>query len=167
MPLTRRRGWAWYFVALALLTLTAVGVQVWYNVRQQLTPEQLAAAEARWRDRGPRDYDFEYSTHKVESIETFRVEVRDGKAVAVVMNNDQRLEPWQYRYHTMEALFGFIEDFLKKDAEPGSPRTFATAVFDPEDGHLIHYVRSVMSRRERQEIRVQRFERVTGQKAGP
>ena len=36
----------------------------------------------------------------------------------------------------------------------GSPRTFTSVLFDPVDGHLIHYVRSVASKRERQEITV-------------
>jgi hypothetical protein len=39
MPSTPKRGWSWYFAALVVLTVTAVGVQVWYNARQQLTPD--------------------------------------------------------------------------------------------------------------------------------
>ena len=38
------------------------------------------------------------------------------------------------------------------DHAPDSPRVFATARFDPQDGHLTHYVRSVMSTRQRIEI---------------
>jgi hypothetical protein len=169
MPPTPKRGWIWFFVALVVLTVTAIVVQIWYNAGQQLTPDKLALAEARWQEHRPRDYDMEYSTKRNDNAEeSFQVEVRGGKAVSVVMNGNQPLEPRQLRYHTMEALFGYIEDFLKKDTEPGSPRTFATASFDAEDGHLLRYVRSVtyvasaLTRRERQEIRVQRFERIAG-----
>ena len=54
----------------------------------------------------------------------------------------------------MPALYGFIEEFMQQDSQPGSPRTFTNVLFDPVDGHLIHYVRSVASKRERVEITV-------------
>jgi len=145
-------GWVWFFVVLAFLTLAAIAVQIWYNPTVPLTASLLAEAEAKWKERGPRDYDMDYSIKKMESTERFQVQVRNGRALGVIMNGTLALESRLYPYHTMPALYGFIEEFMKQDEQPGRPRTFTTVLFDPVDGHLIHYVRSVASKRERQEI---------------
>jgi hypothetical protein len=150
----RNRAWIWYFVALAFLTITAIAILIWYNPTVPLTPELLAEAKAKWKAHGPRDYDMDYTLKKVESTERFHVQVRNGDAVSVYMNENIALEPRLYAYNTMPALFGFIEDFLEEDAKPGRPRTFTNVLFDSVDGHLIHYVRSVAIKRERQEITV-------------
>ena len=52
------------------------------------------------------------------------------------------------------AWFGFIDDFLKKDAEPNAPRTFRTAVFDPKTGAILNFRRRVSGTHERQEITI-------------
>jgi hypothetical protein len=153
-PARRGRGWIWFFALLLVLTIAAITVQVWYNLGQQLTSAKLEAARERWKKAGPRDYDMEYTIKKLDGSETYNVRVRQGKVVSALRNGipeDTRL----YHYRDVPALFGFLEDFLTRDAQAGAPRTFATATFDPQDGHLIHYVRSVMSARERQEINVQ------------
>jgi hypothetical protein len=165
-----RQGWIWFFVILFVLAVAAVTIQVWYNVRNQLTHEQLARARALWNAKGPADYDMHYVIHKLDSKETYDVKVRNGKAVSVICNG-QPLEERLFRYSEMRSLYDFIEGFLEQDSEPGRPRTFATATFDPNDGHLLRYVRSVTSTRqwqeirERQEIEVTRFERVSGSKS--
>src|SRR5688572_5517522 len=51
------RNWLWFFAALAILSAAAIGVNWWYNARQQLTPERLRAAMDLWRANGPADYD--------------------------------------------------------------------------------------------------------------
>lgn len=145
-------GWIWFFLILALLTVVAILIQVRYNPTMPLTAPLLAEARARWKAHGPRDYDMDYTIKKMESTERFHVQVRNGKAVAVLMNDKIELEPRLYPYYTMPALFEFIGEFLEQDAQPGKPRTFTNVLFDPVDGHLIHYVRSVASTRERQEI---------------
>src|SRR5437660_4110363 len=61
----RSRGWIWFFVVLGALTVTAIVVQVWFNVQQQLTPEMLAEARAKWKKKGPKDYDLEYLLGRV------------------------------------------------------------------------------------------------------
>ena len=91
--------------------------------------------------------------------------VRSGKVVEA-LRNGQPQEERLYRYQDVPALFSFLEEFLERDSQPGSPRVFATARFDAQDGHLIHYVRSVMSTRERQEIDV-KLEPVRGQEPAP
>src|SRR5262249_52942554 len=88
------------------------------------------------------------------STDEYEVKVRRGKVISAQCNG-QPLQPAQYRYNDMPALMGFIEDFLEQDSQPGRPRTFATATFDPKDGHWLRYSRSVSSTPERQEITVQ------------
>jgi hypothetical protein len=106
----------------------------------------------------------EYMIGRPDNIETYAVKVRNVKAVSVTIGNCQQLEERLLRYSEMGSLFDFMEGFLEQDSQPGRPRTFATATFDPNDGHLLRYVRSVMSRRERVEIQVTRFEPVSGSK---
>ena len=159
----RNRRWIWFFVTLSVLTLAAIIIQVWYNLGQQLTLQQLHDAQARWKEKGPRDYDLEYTLKKTDGTDRYAVQVRNGKVLSVLRDASGGIQEtnWQpeeerlYRYRDMPALFGFLEDFLQRDTQSGIPRTFATATFDAKDGHLIHYVRSVMSKRERQEITVQ------------
>src|SRR5947209_7738541 len=86
------RSWVWFFAVLAVLAVLAVGTLIAYNAGQQLKPEQLAAARALWKEKGPADYNLEYSIQKQESeLEHWAVEVRGGKVVAVALN-DRPLE---------------------------------------------------------------------------
>ena len=154
MPTQRRRsrGWLWFFGILIVLTITSITVQISFNLSQQLTQQKLDAARMRWREAGPRDYDLEYTIEKIGSKETFQVHVRDGKVVASTRDG-QAEEPRLFRYRDMLYLFTLMEDFLEHDTQPGMPRTFATAIFDQADSHVIRYVRSVKSTLERQEIK--------------
>jgi hypothetical protein len=138
------RGWIWFFVILAVLAAAAVGIQIWYNAGQQLTSEKLEAAVAKWSEHGPRDYDIEYTVKKPDITESYKVQVRANKVTSVTRNGEE-VEERLYRYSSMPALLGFIDDFLKKDladAKKGKKRPFAVATFDPQDGHLEHYIRS-------------------------
>jgi hypothetical protein len=151
---SRRRAWIWFFVLLGILTVAAVSVQIWYNSRQLLTPAKLAEARSRWQERGPSDYDMDYIIKKTSEVDdVYTVHVRNSK-VTEAARNGAALPERLYRYQTMPALFAFIEEFLERDSQPGTSRVFAVANFDRQDGHLIRYVRSVMSTRERQEITV-------------
>jgi hypothetical protein len=151
---SRRQGWLWFFVGLGVLTGIAVFVQVWYNAGQQLTDIKLNAARAKWKENGPHDYDMEYTIRQSdEPGDNYVVQVRQGKVTNATRNGEPLAERL-YQYQTMSALFSFMEEFLERDGKAGNPRAFAVAVFDPGDGHLVRYVRSVMSTRERQEIRV-------------
>jgi hypothetical protein len=151
------RGWVWFFVALAVLTVAAIGVQIWYNAGQQLTWEQLTAANQLWKEHGPADYDLTCLVRKLDSTDTYHVEVRH-KQVALATLNGQTLEPRLAAYWDMPHLFSDIEGHWQqdhpRDRQP-ERRTFVTAVFDARDGHVLHYVRSVLSTRERVEITVE------------
>jgi hypothetical protein len=155
-PRRRSRAWVWFFVILGVLTAAAVSIEVWYNLQQQLTPESLAEARKKWSAKGPPSYHLEYTLSRIGSTDKYEVEVRGGK-VAWAMRNGQLEEEGQFRYRDMPALFRFIADYLEQDSQPGKPRTYATATFAPDDGHVLHYTRSVMSKRERQEFLVTDF----------
>src|SRR3989442_153667 len=118
------RGWIWFFVVLIILVLIAIPIPVWYNFSQQLTLEQLEAAKAKWREKGPSDYDMEYTFKKLDSTETYVVQVRNRKVISV-FRDGQPQEERLYRYADMPALYDFLEDFLERDTQPDSPRTFA------------------------------------------
>ncbi len=155
----RNRGWIWVFVLLAVLGVTVVAVEIWYNAGQQLTPDQVAQALAKWKASGPRDYDLTYTKKRGADVETYDVQVRHGKVVYAELNG-RPLEERLLRYQDMTALLGFVDDFARKDAEAvqaGGRRPFEVGHFDPTDGHLTHYVRSA-GRDERVELTVTRFE---------
>ena len=155
------RRWIWFFAVLTGLTVAAIATLIIYNTRQQLRPPDLEAARQRWQAQGPADYNLEYSVAKQSSErELFTVRVRQGHVEAVALNG-RPLEPAQYHYYGIPALFDFIEEFLDQDAQPGKPRTFTKALFDDNDGHVTHYVRRVMGSRERVEINL-RLDRVGG-----
>lgn len=149
-PRRKNRTWVWYFVILAGLSIAATTTMIVYNLKQQLTPGQLEAARQRWLQHGPADYDMEY-TKITTTTETYRVEVRGKKVVKVEVTPDlpgkdarwQPIEARLYPYHSVPALFGFMNDFLAHDRMPGRPRAFVRANFDSDDGHLMRYVRSV------------------------
>ena len=152
--------WVWYFVVLAVLTIAACTILVWYNLRQQLKKEDLQAARALWNKNRPPDYDLTY-TKRGSASGTFFVKVRGGKVVDVTLDgreitqNDKPLDPSRYARYDMTALMDDIETFLEEDDEPGRPKIYSVATFDPTDGHLIRYVRRVMGTSERIEINVQ------------
>jgi hypothetical protein len=153
-PSGRRHSWIWFFVVLGLVAVVAIAVSVTASLRQQLTVEQFQAARQRWREHGPSNYDMEYTLKRGDVSDTYQVHVRDGKVRALTFNGQPAPERL-YRYSDIPALFGFIEDYLEQDRQPGRPRVYATASFDPLDGHPQRYVRSVMASGERQEIEVQ------------
>jgi hypothetical protein len=171
MAMPMRRGgrcrWVWYFLVLGLLTAGGIIANTWYNLRQQLTPEQLEVARQLWIKNGPRDYRLYYTIkHEVNpdpagvAAERYSVEVHDGKITAVYGPDNKRIdpdemEPGDYDMDTMDDLFALLAWKLQTDSEPGKPRAFVTATFDANDGHIVHYVHSVMQTRERLEISVE------------
>jgi len=150
MPAARSRAWIWYFLVLASLTVTSITILIVYNRSQLLKPEQLAEARALWTNRDLRDYDLTYTKSGAVSGR-FQAYVRDGQVVYVLMDG-RPLEPQQYAYHSMDALFEDILRFLEIDAQPDSPRAYNRAFFDPADGYVRKYVRSVSATHTRLEV---------------
>lgn len=156
MPVMRtNRRWIWFFLALIVLSVTAVTSLIVFNLRQQLKPEQLAAARQLWAENKPTSYQLAYTIKKgtEAKAESFVVRVRDGKVVSVSLDG-RPLEKRLFAYYGMDALLDFINDSLESDAKPGRPRTFTRGVFDPANGALRGYVRRVMGGSERVEITV-------------
>src|SRR5438270_6804285 len=85
-----RRGWMWFFAAIAVLTVMALWAEIWFNRGQQLTQERLEAARALWKQNGPADYDMTYTVDKVNgrdrSQDRYTVQVRQGKVTALTLN---------------------------------------------------------------------------------
>jgi hypothetical protein len=162
----RSWNWVWFFAVLAFLGLSAVGINAVYNMRQQLTPEALEQARKLWEKNGPADYDLEYTKTlalgpDTTSTEKLIVKVRNRKTIAVEGNvfiDEGRDKELFYSRYGMDALFDDIETFLKEDARPQSPRAFNRAMFDPADGHLLDYLRSVSATRQRVHIQVKRLD---------
>ncbi|MBI1918403.1 MAG: hypothetical protein HYS12_27245 [Planctomycetes bacterium] len=154
MPRSPR--WAWYFGVLLVLGVIAVAVPLVYNLKAQLTPEQLEAARALWKENGPADYELLYQ-ERIDAgpVETFRVEVRRDK-VSVWRReggkekNLEELTPSQRQAYTVPGLFERMERFLEED-RAASRRNYVTAAFDAKDGHPVRYVRRVSGTQERLE----------------
>jgi hypothetical protein len=154
MTLPRRnRGWIWFFVVLIVLTvIVLVGLNMSIRGRQ-LTLEQLQQARAVWDQKGPRDYNVTW-IQKGSMPGEFHVKVRNGKAILVTLAGSA-LEERLYPNYTMTALFAFIEDFLREDAKLAKERrTFTTATFDAEDGHVTRFIRRVLGTSEQQDISI-------------
>jgi hypothetical protein len=152
------RRWVWFFLVLGVLGVAGVTTEIWSNLSQQLTLEKLAAARAHWQANGPRNYIVSYEVKREEmpdpappSGARYTVRVKDGRAVD---SDDRPLPRGPLEYGSMDDLFDRIEQRLRADQEAGGSRPFVKATFDDQDGHVVHYVRSVMKTRERIEISV-------------
>jgi hypothetical protein len=164
----RGRRWVAFFIVLGLLGSAAVIVPMVYNLRLQLRPEQLAEARRLWAANGPRDYNLDYlvKTEHAGTVEEdeYMVRVRGGRVVLVASNGEviylapalagtvgpaaaflSRGHPSRYG---VPALFDEMEAMLRRDEAAGS-RNYATAAFDPHDGHPVRYVHRVRGTHDR------------------
>jgi hypothetical protein len=159
----RNRNWIWFFVALVLLTLTAVTTIVVYRWGQMLTPERLEAARKLWAEKGPKDYEFRYVKRigGGDRPDRFEVVVRGGRVQSVTLNGT-KLDRRFLAYHSMDALFDDIEVFVKQDRDPKSARPTTFAQFDPQDGHLVSFMRGGVADRQRVSLRVAEFKPLEG-----
>jgi hypothetical protein len=153
----RSARWVWFFAILGAMLVGGVSTEIWFNVNQQLQPEQLSAARQHWREMGPRDYRLIYEVKDEVSPELaapvplkYAVEVHDGKVTFVDKPSGKFST-----FGSMDELFDFVERILQDDIAQGGKRPFIVARFQKSDGHIVHYVRSVSSRHERLEIRVE------------
>lgn len=160
MPPTKNNNWKWFFAIVAALALAASIVLVVFNLRQQLTPEQLDAARQLWIGHGPASYTLIYtekfsSQAGSESKNHYVVKVRDRKVTEVLVNGapkEERLE-----YHDMNGLFNEVEAFQDKDSKE-KRKVFCRASFDDNTGAIRSYVRYVPNSSERQQIDVESLE---------
>lgn len=156
-PEPRSSNWIWFFGALVILGAGAIAINWSYNRRQQLTVAELQKNEDLWDKVGPADYDVVVektiqSTNE-EKPQQHRIEVHVRKGKVVGASDEQgSLAQRLWDQYDIPAWFGFIERFLQIDSAPGAPQTFCSAQFDPRTGQLVHYIRSVSTTRERQEL---------------
>ena len=155
------RGWIWFFVALVLLSAAAITINWLYNARQQLTSDELRAAQDRWDRDGPRDYDLVINKTigspaggDGKNQDRITVEVRGGKAHAGTING-QPLDERLLSQYDMAGWLSFVEEFLRQADKPDAPRTFLVADFDPQTGALRRFRRSVRTTREWVDVQFQ------------
>jgi hypothetical protein len=93
------------------------------------------------------------------STVTYEVAVR--RAQVVRAEGDRQPLPPQLRgSYGMAGLFRGIARLLEHDAHAGGWHMFNVAVFDPDEGRLLHYVRSNSLARERIELKAVQLETV-------
>jgi hypothetical protein len=139
------------------------GAMVYFN-RGQLSLMKAAdfeAAETRWKDRGPANYDLDLEGNFVLKGR-LHVEVRNGKVTAMTL--DGRAEPERlWDYYSVPGLFGIIRDDLERNARADAkPENIVIqqAEFDTEFGYPRRYQRSGASAGQGGDWRIVRFRAV-------
>lgn len=134
------------------LALTAVVVLVFVRreTLEPLTPENLAAARARWHAHGPANYDLDLSITGRRSG-TVKVEVRNHEVTRLVRDG---VEPKQRRTWSAWSIPGQLDTLATElaavknpeqgfGAPPGA-RVIERVRFDPQLGYPVHYERYVL-----------------------
>jgi hypothetical protein len=163
-PREKSLAWIWFFVFVLAASVGVAGFMIWFNLRLQLTREQLEDAIRRWKVHGPRDYVMTvYKRIGDTNADTIVARVRGGKVLEVRLNGeplrnqetDERFPAGHERlqYYTMDHLLREIERFLELD-ERAKRKTYNVALFDEQTGALRRYVRSVPGTREHVEEEV-------------
>jgi hypothetical protein len=152
----RNRGWLWYILIVAGLAVIAVTILIVFNLRQQLTLEDVRAARHLWQQKGPRSYRLVYTVNESDRPregDYLAIQVRDGKTISATRNGKEE-PPAQLDRYGMESLFDLMEENLRQDAQS---RVFTRGKFDAADGHVLWYVRSPRGK-SRLEISVEALE---------
>lgn len=164
----RNRNWIWFFVALLVLGLTAIGINLGYNLGEPLTLEQLQAARSRWKSNRPPNYDLRLSiAHSNGAIRNkYEVQIREGLVTGFLINGTEpdRLlsrdgaplleeERRRREMYDIDGLFDSIEDLMSQDRSAGR-QSFMRARFDKKTGYPLIFTRQFQRRKE-QQIRVE------------
>jgi hypothetical protein len=155
----RKNSSLWYFLVLGILAVAAMVSLVMYNLGQQLTQEQLTAARALWKEKGPKSYQLNYRIKIGLDLEPdyFVVRVRNGEVVSST-RNERPEERRLFAERGMDAIFDWIQDFQDLAAKPKQTRPYLFGTFDPATGAVRKYVRRVRGSSERLEIIVEPLE---------
>ena len=135
--------------AAALATLLAATIVARRSALPALDEAELQAAEERWRDEGPADYEMRVHVTGRQPSE-FRVQVRRGRPVSLTRNGNatpQRMwDVW-----TVEGLFDTIHQEIELAQNPAGPfgsppgtQVVERAEFDQRFGYPRRYQRIVM-----------------------
>ena len=165
-PPIRSRAWIAFFAVLIAMAGAGVALPIVYNLRQQLTGDELEAARSRWDAAGPADYDLTFSIRYDgdQLAERHVVSVRDGKAALALCEGEviyassgvgsllglAGYSGERQRPRDMPAIFGHIANLLKEQEETGG-KNFLAVAFDPKNGHPRRIVQRVRRSSTRQE----------------
>jgi hypothetical protein len=107
--------WAWFFIVLGVLSAIAATIEIWFNLSQQLTPDQVQTAQQLWREHAPEDYDLDYllSWREREPI-LYQATVRNREVTAVTVAGGE-LEPVLFPLHDLPPLFDAVTAWLAED----------------------------------------------------
>jgi hypothetical protein len=107
--------WAWFFIVLVVLSAIAATIEIWFNLSQQLTPEQVRAAQQLWRDKAPQEYTLDYLI-RWQSPEPIRYQatVRNREVTKVTLDG-QELAQVLFPLHDLVPLFDAVAGWLADD----------------------------------------------------
>jgi len=164
-PNAKKKNYLWvgYFAFLLIASVSVTVFMIWFNLRVQLKPEQLEAANEVWKQKGPKNYNMVYTKQvaKLNSNDKFAVKVRNGNVTEVMMN-DKPLK-WKKEdgqtddpllYHSMDSIYRDMQRFMDLDQKDKSKRVYVIANFDNRNGAVIKYIRSVMGTVDRVEYNI-------------
>jgi hypothetical protein len=112
---------------------------------ERLTAERLEAAETRWEQNGPANYDIEVSVSGRQAA-VYRVEVRRGQATSATRNGNPLTQLRTLSTWSVPGMFGTIHEERKKLEQleagaPGIPHLTVLVEFDSKYGFPRRYVR--------------------------
>ena len=133
----KSRRWIWFFLLLGILAVAGLSVEIWFNLNQQLTPEKLVEAQARWQANGPRDYTIEYEIKQDNNPDPaprtpnrYTVHVENGHVVSATGAGGQPLPAEAVEFGSMDDLFRHVQEQMQGDRAANTGRPFVTATFD-------------------------------------
>ena len=157
----RNNGWIWYFAFLIIASVGVTAFMIWFNLSIQLQPEQLEVAHKRWLEHGPKNYKLvlKKKLNNEDRVTTVIATVRNKKVTDVTMDGrpltaEKEGDPDPRPNHSMDAQFSFVQTFMTMDHKEKAPKAYVTALFDPETGALLRYVRRVMGTTQRVELNI-------------
>ena len=131
----------------------------------ELTPDSLHAAQVRWEKSGPSSYRMAVETDS-DRMEPSKYEVTvKAKEIVKLERNGSLLKPDAGNSsYTVEGLFHTMDQEIDLATKPqllGAPPGYSSypmASFDPENGRLLRFQRSVGGTKNSIEIKVTNFE---------
>lgn len=168
-PPRNNYGWIGFFVFLILASVGVTVFMIQFNLRIQLKPEQLEAARALWKEKGPKSYNMIYKKRlgTLDRDDVFVVKVRKGIVEEVKMNDvplkankEEGQEHDPRIYHSMDSIFRDIERFMDIDQRPNAPKVYVIANFEEKTGYVARYIRRVMGGTDRVELNVMVLEAI-------
>lgn len=131
---------------LGLIAAAAVVLAFRETFLPEITHESLAAARARWKEKGPQSYAIRVELTGINAG-TMEVEVDRG-SVTAVSYNDRPADPEVGEFWTVPGLFDVIEGDLdscakatKNGARDATTPIFSRGQFDPQTGAPTAYRR--------------------------